>query len=210
MQAAAGHQRTGGAEVASSSRRGQPLPMPKPRTPPSYPDIHGKYRRQAELNRLTQEISLLESGVHIPVKSKSIHKERASVIHHLYQFTLEPQGISNEMCRVYACSGDKNPLRQLLLLILDGTDFKPFGAVAVLGEAFLMALKSHKWHNIQEDHTSEYNCGTTSKEGNNVQNNNSNSSKAEADMKAVFNSQVKCLQATSYRSPRFQIQADYD
>ncbi|XP_057842968.1 guanine nucleotide-binding protein subunit gamma 3 isoform X3 [Cryptomeria japonica] len=56
----AGGERGGDVEIASTSRTGQPLPLPKPKTPPRHPDIHGKYRKQAELKHLDQEISLLE------------------------------------------------------------------------------------------------------------------------------------------------------
>ncbi|KAH9298576.1 hypothetical protein KI387_030258, partial [Taxus chinensis] len=70
----AGGERGGDVEIASTSRRGQPLPLPKPKTPPRHPDIHGKYRKQAELNHLDKEISLLEEELRslegIPQASK--------------------------------------------------------------------------------------------------------------------------------------------
>ncbi|KAL3684527.1 hypothetical protein R1sor_002549 [Riccia sorocarpa] len=47
--------RTASPPYSNSPRASRPLPQPR-----SVPDLHGRARKKAELNRLTQEIQLLE------------------------------------------------------------------------------------------------------------------------------------------------------
>ncbi|ERN11297.1 hypothetical protein AMTR_s00024p00243360 [Amborella trichopoda] len=48
------------AASSSSSPSFSSLPLPSPRTPPSYPDLYGRYRKQAELQNLDREITYLQ------------------------------------------------------------------------------------------------------------------------------------------------------
>eukprot|EP01018_Ginkgo_biloba_P027752 Gb_07564 [translate_table: standard] len=52
----------------------QPLHITRLSSPPSYPDICGRHRKQVELNRLTKEISMLEEELKLleglPLASK--------------------------------------------------------------------------------------------------------------------------------------------
>ncbi|GLJ11837.1 hypothetical protein SUGI_0178250 [Cryptomeria japonica] len=99
----AGGERGGDVEIASTSRTGQPLPLPKPKTPPRHPDIHGKYRKQAELKHLDQEISLLEEELRslegLPPASRCC-KEVEEFIH----THPDPLLQSNEQVRKSFCS----------------------------------------------------------------------------------------------------------
>ncbi|XP_068663172.1 uncharacterized protein [Aristolochia californica] len=51
--------------MANSSPRyaaPSPLSIPAPRSPPKYPDLCGRHRKQAELQVLNREIGFLETG----------------------------------------------------------------------------------------------------------------------------------------------------
>ncbi|KAG9458107.1 hypothetical protein H6P81_002615 [Aristolochia fimbriata] len=48
------------ANSASRNAAPYPLPVPSPRSPPKYPDVCGRHRKQAELQVLNREIGFLE------------------------------------------------------------------------------------------------------------------------------------------------------